>query len=76
MTVGTLLRLLFSVMFLLVIGLLLQPIWSDLQQRNLSERVVQHARAASAICTAHRVFSGTSCTAARIGSPSPRRRAA
>ena len=52
MTVGTLLRLLFSVMFLLVIGLLLQPIWSDLQQRNLSERVVQHARAASAIFAA------------------------
>jgi len=52
MTVGTLLRLLFSVMFLLVIGLLLQPIWSDLQQRNLSERIVQHARAASAIFAA------------------------
>jgi methyl-accepting chemotaxis protein len=51
-TVGTLLRALFSLMFLLVIGLLLHPIWQDLQQRAESEMIVRHARAANAIFAA------------------------
>ena len=52
MTIATLLRVLFSAMFLLVIGLLLQPIWGDLEQRTESAMVVRHARAASAIFAA------------------------
>jgi methyl-accepting chemotaxis protein len=51
-TIGTLLRGLFSVMFLLVMGLLFQPIWGDLQQRTESERIVRHARAARVIFAA------------------------
>src|SRR5713226_3941514 len=52
MTIGTLLRVLFSLMFFLVIGLLLQPIWGDLQQRTESEMIVRHARAARVIFSA------------------------
>jgi methyl-accepting chemotaxis protein len=51
-TIGTLLRALFSVMFLLVMGLLFQPILGDLQQRTESERIVRHARAARVIFAA------------------------
>ncbi len=51
-TIATLLRVLFSAMFLLVIGLLLQPIWGDLEQRTESAMVVRNARAASAIFAA------------------------
>jgi len=51
-TIGTLLRVLFSLMFFLVIGLLLQPIWGDLQQRTESEMIVRHARAARVIFAA------------------------
>jgi methyl-accepting chemotaxis protein len=51
-TIGMLLRVLFSVMFLLVIGLLFQPIWGDLQQRAESEMIVRHARAARVIFAA------------------------
>jgi methyl-accepting chemotaxis protein len=51
-TIGTLLRALFSLMFFLVIGLLLQPIWGDLRQRTESEVIVRHARAAGVIFTA------------------------
>jgi methyl-accepting chemotaxis protein len=51
-TIGTLLRVLFSAMFLLVIGLLFQPIWGDLRQRTESEMIVRHARAARVIFAA------------------------
>jgi len=34
MSIGTLLRVLFSLMSFLVTGLLLQPIWGDLRQRT------------------------------------------
>src|SRR5262245_44382831 len=51
-TIGTLLRVLFSVMFLLVIGLLFQPILGDLRQRTESEMIVRHARAARVIFAA------------------------
>ena len=52
MTIATLLRVLFSLMFLLVIGLLLHPIWSDLQQRTESANIVRHARAGGVIFAA------------------------
>src|SRR3954471_995510 len=39
-------------MFLLVIGLLLHPIWSDLHQRTESANIVRHARAAGVIFAA------------------------
>src|SRR5262245_56257596 len=39
-------------MFLLVIGLLLHPIWSDLRQRTESANIVHHARAAGVIFAA------------------------
>ena len=52
MTLGTLLRVLFSLMFFLVIGPLLEPIWGDLQQRAESQRIVQHTRAAAVIFAA------------------------
>jgi hypothetical protein len=51
-TIGTLLRVLFSLMFGLVIILLLQPIWNDLQQRTEGEKIVRHARAARVIFAA------------------------
>jgi methyl-accepting chemotaxis protein len=51
-TIGTLLRVLFSLMFALVIVLLLQPIWDDLQQRTEGEKIVRHARAARVIFAA------------------------
>jgi methyl-accepting chemotaxis protein len=51
-TIGTLLRVLFSVMSFLVIGLLFQPIWGDLRQRTESEMIVRHARAARVIFAA------------------------
>ena len=52
MSIGTLLRVLFSLMSFLVIGLLLQPIWGDLRQRTESEVIVRHARAARVIFSA------------------------
>ena len=52
MSIGTLLRVLFSLMSFLVIGLLLQPIWGDLGQRTESEVIVRHARAARVIFSA------------------------
>ena len=52
MTIATLLRFLFSLMFCLVIGLLVPPILGDLQQRTESEMIVQHARAARVIFAA------------------------
>ena len=52
MKIGTLLRVLFSLMFFLVMGLLLQPIWGDLRQRTESEMIVRHARAARVIFAA------------------------
>jgi methyl-accepting chemotaxis protein len=51
-TIGTLLRVLFSLLFVLVIGLLFQPIWSDLQQRSESEAIIGQARAARVIFAA------------------------
>jgi methyl-accepting chemotaxis protein len=51
-TIGTLLRVLFGLMFLIVIGLLLRPIWSDLQQRAQSDAIVQRTRAARVIFAA------------------------
>ncbi len=52
MSIGTLLRVLFSIMSFLVIELLLQPIWGDLRQRTESEVIVRHARAARVIFSA------------------------
>lgn len=52
MTIATLLRVLFSLMFCLVIGLLVPPILKDLQQRTESDVVVRHARAARVIFAA------------------------
>src|SRR4051812_32490160 len=52
MSIGTLLRVLFSIMSFLVIALLLQPIWGDLRQRTESEVIVRHARAARVIFSA------------------------
>jgi methyl-accepting chemotaxis protein len=51
-TIGTLLRVLFSLLFVLVIGLLSRPIWSDLQQRSESETIIGQARAARVIFAA------------------------
>jgi hypothetical protein len=51
-TIGMLLRLLFSLLFILVIGLLLQTIWGDLQQRAEGAKIVRHARAARVIFAA------------------------
>jgi methyl-accepting chemotaxis protein len=50
--IGTLLRVLFGLMFALVIGLLLQPIWDDLHERAESEMIVRYARAARVIFAA------------------------
>src|SRR5882672_10442450 len=52
MSIGTLLRVLFSIMSFLVIELLLQPIWGDLRQRTESEVIVRYARAARVIFAA------------------------
>ena len=52
MTIGTLLRVLFSLLFVLVIGLLFRPIWSDLQQRSESETIIGQARTARVIFAA------------------------
>jgi methyl-accepting chemotaxis protein len=73
-TIGTLLRVLFSLMFFLVIGLLFQPIWGDLQQHTESEMIVRHARAARVIFAALqnlRTERGPTRTALEAKDPAP-----
>jgi methyl-accepting chemotaxis protein len=52
MTIGLLLRVLFSLMLMCVVGALLLPIYDDLQQRTTSGQVVDNARAARVVFTA------------------------